>query len=372
MSSLVNTRNIKLVSLIISSLYVNNAFAEEAETNDEETINFNILDIDNNLEDTKQATWRVENVTVRNETENSSNQSTFAVQPAKEEDNRSEPQKKWEHVLPFYAQNAINLGFDLPLPFSISLVPTYIKQNVSMNDLEVKVNDHELGSYLLDLSQVDFNDPEISSGSLQLRAAAWVLPFLELSAYVGRYSAKSDLLISVPQTVLGELCGKEKPTLPGRPPNVIECDGGIEIDSFSPDLKGSNWGLNMNFVTSYNSFFVVLPLSYTWSTTDDGRTKGTSILIAPRVGRSFKVKDWGVFSPYIGVSYMDTQLTSKDTITLNEAGDTVSYKINQENSDKYASILGLNWTITKSYGFAFEANYSDGRKSLLGILRYHY
>lgn len=289
----------------------------------------------------------------------------------------TKPTAKWDRILPFYAQNVLELGFELPLPFSVSLIPNAMQQSVLMKDLDVKINDFALGEKVLNLNEVDFNDPEVTSSSLQLRVAAWIFPFLELSSYVGRYHATSDLLVTIPATILGELCGKEvtPPSLNPLKPNdpiPVECDRAFSYDQFSPDIKGTNWGFNMNLASSFYGFFGLLPMSYTWSRTDDGRTTGRSISISPRIGKSFQVDKLGVLTPYTGFSYMDSKLISTDTITINAAGDTLTYSIEQENSAKYAAILGLNWNITQHYGVTLEAGYADGRKSLIGMLSYRY
>lgn len=70
--------------------------------------------------------------------------------------------KKWEHALPFHAQKAIDLGYALPLPLSLSFIGNASAQNIEMYDLGVQVGDVNLGDRY-DLSQVSFGDPEIES-----------------------------------------------------------------------------------------------------------------------------------------------------------------------------------------------------------------
>jgi len=321
--------------------------------------------------------WSVEHNEQQDETDFSLGLPSFSANPDLTNKATTKPIAKWDRILPLYAQNVLELGFELPLPFSVSLIPNSMQQDVLMKELDVKVNEFALGEKVLNLNEVDFNDPEVSSSSLQLRVAAWIFPFLELSSYVGRYHATSDLLVTIPATILGELCGKEIEhplSTPWKPkdPIPVECDRAYTHDQFSPDIKGTNWGINMNLASSFHGFFGLLPMSYTWSKTDDGRTTGRSISISPRIGKSFQVDKLGVLTPYAGVSYMDSKLTSTDTITINAAGDTLTYSIEQENSAKYAAILGLNWNITQQYGVALEAGYADGRKSLIGMLSYRY
>ncbi|UJF17748.1 hypothetical protein L0B53_11980 [Vibrio sp. SS-MA-C1-2] len=287
---------------------------------------------------------------------------------------------KWQHILPFYAQNIIDLGFELPLPFTISLIPNLVSQTASFSDLGVQINHFDLGN-IYDLDMVDFGEPEITSQSLQLRFAAWLFPFMEVSSYVGRFQGNSDLLITVPTAMFTRAC-QGIHLSPGRdpvphgnididPPNG--CQNSIYLDRFSPSVKGSNLGINMNLVAGYRNYFVLLPISYTWSKTDDDNTASTSFMVAPRVGKSYKTLHWGVFSAYIGASYMDTSSLSQDTLTIDKGSmETLSYSIKQENNGKFASLVGLNWNITRNYGLTAEAQYGEERRGIFAILSYRY
>jgi len=373
--------DVKALTLAFATTCSSFSFATSLDTNaqpDSQTSNVFNLQNETILDmEVKVPQWSADNNESQYETDFSLGLPSFSENPDLTNKATTKPVAKWDRILPLYAQNVLELGFELPLPFSVSLIPNSMQQDVLMKELDVKINDFALGEKVLNLNEVDFNDPEVSSSSLQLRVAAWIFPFLELSTYVGRYHATSDLLVTIPASILGELCGKEvtPPSLiPGKPkdPIPIECDRAYTHDQFSPDIKGTNWGINMNLASSFYGFFGLLPMSYTWSKTDDGRTTGRSISISPRIGKSFQVDKLGVLTPYAGVSYLDSKLISTDTITINAAGDTLTYSIEQENSAKYAAILGLNWNITQQYGVTLEAGYADGRKSLIGMLSYRY
>jgi len=369
--------DIKVLTFAVAATCSSFSFATSLDKGSQTRDAFNLQDETILDMEIKIPQWSAANNEQQYETDFSLGLPSFSVNPDVTNKATPKPTAKWDRILPLYAQNVLELGFELPLPFSVSLIPNSMQQDVLMKELGVKINDFALGEEVLNLNEVDFNDPEVSSSSLQLRVAAWIFPFLELSGYVGRYHATSDLLVTIPATILGELCGTEiehplSTRWNPKDPIPIECDRAFTYDQFSPDIKGTNWGVNMNLASSFYGFFGLLPMSYTWSRTDDGRTTGRSISISPRIGKSFQVDKVGVLTPYAGVSYMDSQLTSTDTITINAAGDTLTYSIEQENSAKYAAILGLNWNITQQYGVALEAGYADGRKSLIGMLSYRY
>ena len=60
----------------------------------------------------------------------------------------SDPNRKWEHYLPFFGQQVIEKGYDLPLPFSISIIPNYSKQDLALSNLKLSYKGSKLVNLL--------------------------------------------------------------------------------------------------------------------------------------------------------------------------------------------------------------------------------
>ncbi|MFA0085286.1 hypothetical protein [Vibrio sp. 10N.261.51.F12] len=299
---------------------------------------------------------------------------TGDVIATKELSNNQKLDKKWQHALPFYAQNAIDLGFDLPLPFSFSIIPTYTQQTIGFNNLDVKVGDKSLGDSV-NLGQIDFGNPDVKTATLQLRAGAWLFPFMQIGAHAGRFQGNTDLNVNIPGSVFpgsvsdhlagsnvtcnrfNDMCGDR----------LSEALGQIPTLSFSPEYQGWNYGLSTNLVAGFGEYFAVLPVSYTWSHTDDGRTSSQTLAVSPRIGRSYHIENWGLISPYIGVSYLHTTGTTSETNALGIEG--LGYSIDQQNENDWS---GLNWNLARHYGVAAEASLGQGRKSVMAMLTYRW
>lgn len=285
--------------------------------------------------------------------------------------------RKWEHALPFYAQNAIDLGFDLPLPFSLSIIPVYTQQTLGFSNLNVNVGDKSLGD-VVDLNQVDFGHPDVNTATLQLRAAAWLFPFMQVGMHVGRFEGNTDLNVTIPGSVfpgtLSDALAGSKVTCNRRQDYCGDRLSGalnnLPSLAFSPEYEGWNYGLTTNFVAGFGDYFGVLPISYTWSKTDDDRTTSQTLVVSPRVGRSFRIENWGLLSPYVGVSYLYSTGTTSETDALGIKG--LSYSIDQHNENSWSGIVGLNWNLARSYGVSAEVNMGEGRKSVMGMLTYRW
>ncbi|CDU08761.1 conserved exported hypothetical protein [Vibrio coralliirubri] len=269
--------------------------------------------------------------------------------------------KKWEHALPFHAQKAIDLGYALPLPFSLSFIGNASEQNIEMYDLGVQVGDVDLGDKY-DLSQVSFGDPEIESKSMQLRAAAWVFPFLQMGVHVGRFSGGTQLTAEIP-TSLFKACDNH--------PRLPTCaKESVSTPEFYPDVEGTNWGFSMNIVGQVGDFTYVLPASMTHSRTDDERTNTKTMLFSPRVGQLIQTESWGNIFPYVGAAYMHSEGLTQENNALGVDG--LSYQLSQQSAEDYSAIIGANWNITKTYGANLEFIGGPGRKIVNVIMTYSY
>jgi hypothetical protein len=277
------------------------------------------------------------------------------------------PNAKWDRFLPFFGQQVIAKGYDLPLPLSISIIPNYSQQDLGISNLRLSYKDTDIGE-LLDLDSIDFGQPDVESASIQLRAAAWIFPFMQVGVHGGRFEGSTDLYVKIPTAIfkkIEEVCG-------GRvtPAFCDDVPENIELPKISPDYSGWNYGFTTNFVYGFSHYFILVPFSYTWSETDDNRTNSETLLVSARVGTSFQVQNWGIISPYIGASYMDTQGTSSQSDAEVSGGPSLeglSYTIDQENITKYAGLIGFDWSLTKHHAFDLEANIGDGRQNYVAI-----
>lgn len=266
--------------------------------------------------------------------------------------NQQRLNRKWEHALPFYAQKAIELGFDLPLPFSFSIVPTYMQQGIGFSGLKLAIPSRpDIDFDRLNLDEIDFGHPESNTQTWQLKLSSWVLPFMQVGVHAGRFDGSSDLEVTIPDSVFNHI----KP--------------GIKPIHFSPDFSGWNYGVSTNFTAGFGQYFGVLPISYTKSETDDKRTESVALLISPRIGRSFHLNNLGLVSPFVGFSYMKV----KGFTQQNEPfGYNVAYSISSENENEWAGVVGLNWNLARHYGVVTEFSVGPERTSMVMMLDYRW
>jgi len=80
------------------------------------------------------------------------------------------------HALPFFAQDVINLGFDLPNPYGLAVIGANLRQDIELRNLKVGVD----GPPWRKIEFVDFGQPQEENSTVQVKLDACVLPFMNV------------------------------------------------------------------------------------------------------------------------------------------------------------------------------------------------
>ena len=70
----------------------------------------------------------------------------------------------WQRKLPFMAQQVVDLGFELPNPYGIAIIPARIRQDLILENLAIGVN----GPPDREIDFVDFGTPNVENSAMQL------------------------------------------------------------------------------------------------------------------------------------------------------------------------------------------------------------
>ncbi|OEF30004.1 hypothetical protein [Vibrio rumoiensis] len=320
------------------------------------------------------------------------------------DDDRSEAQKKndqiWDHVLPFGAQVAIYNGYDLPLPFGVSLIYSKTKQNQLISNLNVGHN----GNANVNVDSIaSFDRFETDTIAPQIKIDAWILPFLNVFGVVGHSSGTADLNVDISgdgllnglsDSGLGpKLIGTANDYCKSLPPaKRATCYGAVQGGKaivknklagtsydlgVTADVGGYNYTIGTMLAGGVHNWFYVMPMSYTKNEMASTNVGGGVVNIQPRMGYNFHFSNGNNLALYTGASYMDINQTISGGYTpgegagKDEAGPkTLNFSVDQENEDKWAGIMGVNLSLNKSLSLAMEhTGYkSDSRKQTLVLL----
>jgi hypothetical protein len=283
--------------------------------------------------------------------------------------------RKWDRALPFLAQRVIDLGYDLPKPYGISIIPVVMRQDMILTNLDVSINDGPVS----DIDFVNFGTPSSDSQSLQLKLDAWLFPFMNIYGAFGWVEGGADVPVIFKGGDLLEAAGLEG-----------LCDGSLLQPDFCvrtiaaevrPLFRGKSFTVGANLATGWKKMFVVLPFSYTWTDLEGKDDNVEAYTISPRIGVNSEIGEWGVMSTYIGATYLDSTNTVVDTFYIDTSdsgvpglGDTtpLDYKIDQTNKDKWNYLIGFNWNITSTWSAQAEAGFGGSRSNFISSVTYRY
>lgn len=225
---------------------------------------------------------------------------------------------------------------ELPKPWGISLDFYTMDQNYDLDFLQ------------FELPGISLDDPSLLdiSNSLQhfdIKLDAWVLPFLNLFAIVGRVDA--DTLIGV--------------TRAGLP---------IPVTAFPVSYDGTVYGLGFTLAGGGENWFASLTTTATDTSLSGGFKSDVSSLTGQlRIG--LNRGDWQYF---VGAMYLDTDESHRGTITLPFLGPNLSdavvpFAVELSSSDKINYVVGVHHQLSESFDLTFEIGFGDREHTLFNI-----
>jgi hypothetical protein len=276
----------------------------------------------------------------------------------------------WQHSLPFFAQDVLDLGFELPNTYGIAIIPNKIEQDIILSNLKLGANNNELS----DVEFVQFGTGKVDNKNVQIKVDAWIFPFLNVYATYGKMRGSTDIPVGVEGKGLLELLG-------------IDCTRAIFQEACSrrfaaiatPEYKGSNYSLGFNLAVGWDKFFATLPVTYAVTDLNILQDDAIAIQISPRLGISAVAGGWGTISTFIGATYLKADVTVNGDITFDTSGiDTLNdtsilkFRVDQENADKFNYLIGFNWDIDRNWSIHTEAGFGGSRTNVISSITYRF
>jgi hypothetical protein len=272
----------------------------------------------------------------------------------------------WGRRLPFLAQPVVDLGFDLPNPYGVAVIPAWIHQDLVLENLFIGIN----GEPDTEIDFVDFGTPAVENTALQLKLDAWVFPFMNVFTTVGVFDGDA----TIPLTIEG---ADLFPTLCGVTPNAPQC-----VRTYSatarPTYHGENIALGINLAMGWDRFFVTLPMTYAWTDVNIIDTTVTALNITPRIGMTGDMGNRGTVAVFMGATYLEAEVDIAGSIAFDTPGGpsgevtTLAFQITQRNKDRWNYLIGFNWDLSKHWGFMTEAGFGGSRENFIAGVTFRF
>jgi hypothetical protein len=272
----------------------------------------------------------------------------------------------WHRKLPFFAQQVVDLGFDLPNPYGVAFVTAHIQQDLILDNLIIGVN----GPPNQEIDFVDFGTPNVENTAQQLKLDAWVLPFLNVFSTIGVFDGDAAVPLKIEGADLF-------PALCAITPSAPAC-----VRTYSeiakPKYEGTNISIGINLAMGWDRFFVTLPVTYVWTDVDIIDNTVTALNITPRIGMTGDMGDRGTVAVFMGATYLRAEVDIAGTVDFVTPGGpdgdmtTLAFSISQRNKDRWNYLLGFNWELNKSWSVTAEAGFGGSRENFIGVVTYRF
>ncbi|SHJ22062.1 hypothetical protein SAMN05444000_10662 [Shimia gijangensis] len=275
----------------------------------------------------------------------------------------------YDRKLPFFAQQAVDRGFSLPLPYGISGILVSNQQLQNITDLSVALSKGAPpppGTPLVPIPFVTLENVISKTDSAQVKLDAWILPNLNVFGSFGKVdgSANLDVVVDLDSMFPPPVCTPIDPC-------------GTATANFTAGIDARTLTIGATAVYGWDNFFLTGTASLTDTLGSSSDTVVRSQNASLRFGRHWIVNGKTVFAPYIGVSYLNyDQYIEGVTALANAFPDNddlnVRYRARSTNVDKFSGVIGLNIGFENGMGVQMEYNKSPSgeRFVLSGVQRF--
>ena len=228
------------------------------------------------------------------------------------------------------------MGYELPLPFGVSVVYNYLARDIEVTDVRVGVNGESLSS----VSQFANFNARSSVNAALLKADTWVFPFLNMYLLLGYIHNTSDTNIQVTVPRPGPLPGTRQFNITAK-----------------SELEGFVGGGGVTVAGGYRQLFVMADVNYTQTEMGfDDRFR--ALIASARAGwngqaGAIPLRLW------VGGAYWDTKNTARSTVDVPDVG-TVRFEADQGPKNPWNMVVGLSSSLHRHLDLFAEYGFSPG------------
>ncbi|MCL1147582.1 virulence protein [Shewanella marinintestina] len=281
------------------------------------------------------------------------------VSPVHSESIEREPQQpSYDRVFPIWAQEAMDLGHELPKPYGISLNYMSMDQPLVVDS----VGFTGLGP-LDDMLSIKGSEAVQDSETLTLRGDVWVLPFLNLYGVLGKTTGSSVANVQL-EADLSSL-------FPDWVCTINPCNVSSAPFDFVLDFRGSTYGVGGTLVGGIDNWFALLDVNYTNTRLNILDGEISSIVVSPRAGYRTSYNNHDI-QIWVGAMYQNVEQTFSGY--LRDIGfplGDAKFEVNQHLADKWNGLIGSQIGLTKNIDLLMEVGIGT-RSSFMMSLGYRF
>ena len=122
----------------------------------------------------------------------------------------------------------------------------------------------------------------------------------------------------------------------------------------------------------FKRFFVVVPITYTYSNLDLIDSNIDTLTVSPRMGFTVNPRSRKRLALYVGATWLDAEfdIVSSVVLPLSEIDPSlndfeIDYKIREDNPDKWNYSVGFNFEFQKTWSIQAEVGFGGSRDDVI-------
>jgi hypothetical protein len=254
--------------------------------------------------------------------------------------------------LPFWADDARKLGFELPKTYGVGVIGLFQSADIDLTDVIVGGISVVEDIPLIDALGSDFNS-DITT--VQFRGDMWLLPFLNLSVIAGRLETDTDVTLRFTpafQALYKLETGQDLP----------------EFVEFPSSTSGDTLGFGLTTGLQYEQLIFTASANYAWAVTNETESKVNALVLLGMVGYDFGDLGMQVLA---GVQYQKTDRTIYGILDPGDGTNPLEFGIGVD-IEETLFMLGVNKDIGRNWTFNAFGGINGTRSSLMAGFGYRW
>ncbi len=328
--------------------------------------------------------------------------------------------KVWPYVLPIWGQKVADRNIDLQLPFGFNVNYVYNQMSLELTEFSMNFFDGENLDDIINPETLNFTETVATTNGINLRADAWVLPFLNVYGIYSKNEGSTKVSFQ-PQVVENNLGPN------GNLKTITTFEEPIDVPAVK--FKANSFGIGSTAVYGWDNYFVSVDGNLTWTTSDLLEDTVTFFVGSARIGRRVTFGNNMKLAVYIGAMYRDfvnkesstgslgvpeldaaitkvidgfteinneqielweslpnatpgkqeklDELYARDQRLISakdrvENSNAINYRINKEILNNWSTQIGFNFELTSHWMYRAELGYRAGQKFFMTGLQYRF
>ena len=255
-------------------------------------------------------------------------------------------------TLPIWADDVRKLGFELPKTYGISAIGMWQNSIFEINDVSI--------GGISAVDDIPFierygNQADSNISTIQVRADAWILPFLNVSLIGGNLKTDSDVTLQFTplfRALYEARTGDELPATVNGPAST----------------SGSTIGLGLTTGFKYDSLVMSVSANYARTTTNETNSEINALVIIGMMGYDFG--DMGL-QILMGMQYLDTDRILSGQIDLGEGKDPLDFTLDV-GIEETTFMFGVNKDIGRNWALSAFLGLNGTRTQLTAMFGYRW